>query len=220
MSSIIFDIETGPLPDDTIAALVPSFDEATVKIGNLKDPQKIRDKIDAARESHWKKYFDQAALFSITGQVLAIGFKGAGDEGCLISHVDDKISESSLLSSFWRSYMQVTENGSSIIGFNSNHFDLPFLVGRSRLNGVPLPTGIFDRGRFQHSVDLLEEWQLTNRNDYISLDMLAKAFGLDGKTGSGADFANLFANDRGAALEYLRHDVELTWEVAMRMQVI
>ena len=48
MQTIIFDIETGPLPETELAAMMPAFDPAEVKTGNLKDPAKIAEKIAEA----------------------------------------------------------------------------------------------------------------------------------------------------------------------------
>lgn len=62
--TIVFDIETGPLPDDILserftfdeskipgfALLSQEFDPATVKTGNTKDETKIKEKIEKAKE--------------------------------------------------------------------------------------------------------------------------------------------------------------------------
>ena len=59
--NLVFDIETGPLPDDVLKERVPPFDEpprpgkfdpVTVKLGNLKDEDKIKAKIEAAKKAH------------------------------------------------------------------------------------------------------------------------------------------------------------------------
>ena len=41
MKTIFFDVETAPLPESELAAMVPPFDPAEVRTGNLKDPDKI-----------------------------------------------------------------------------------------------------------------------------------------------------------------------------------
>ena len=45
MKTIVFDIETGPLAESELAAMVPAFDPAEVKTGNIKDPEKVAAKI-------------------------------------------------------------------------------------------------------------------------------------------------------------------------------
>jgi predicted PolB exonuclease-like 3'-5' exonuclease len=217
MGSIVFDIETGPLAEEVIESLVPEFDPTTVKVGNLKDEEKIKAKVANAEVAHREKWFSKAALSPLTGQVLAIGMRNVGGKyniGC----VDDKVNEAALLSAFWLNYMQL-DAGSHLVGFNSHHFDLPFLVRRSWMNNVTVPDGLRERGRFQRSIDLADEWRMTD-HEYISLDTISKAFGLSGKDGNGAEFAATFEQNREAAIQYLRKDVELTWHVAMFMQVI
>ena len=57
---IYFDIETGPLP---IAELViPPFDPSQVKLGNIKNPDIIAEKIQRAEENHVSDYIKHAAL--------------------------------------------------------------------------------------------------------------------------------------------------------------
>ena len=75
--TLIFDIETGPLPDEKLvelftfdeakvtgfALLSQEFDPAAVKTGNLKDPVKIQEKIEKARkEFSLKKRTAEIAL--------------------------------------------------------------------------------------------------------------------------------------------------------------
>ena len=102
-----------------------------------------------------------------------------------------------------------------MIGFNSNAFDLPFLIRRSWKHRVPVPFGI-RRGRYwaEQMIDLRDAWQLGDRQARGSLDVVAKHLGVGAKNGSGADFAKLWQSDRAKAVEYLRNDVELTARVA------
>src|SRR5262245_13453189 len=73
VQTIIFDVETGPLADSELSALLPPFDPAEVKTGNLKDPSKIAEKIAEAEANHRRDFFDKAALDPLTGRVVAIG---------------------------------------------------------------------------------------------------------------------------------------------------
>jgi hypothetical protein len=86
MQTIVFDVETGPLPEADLAALMPVFDPAEVKTGNLKDPAKIAEKIAEAEANHHRDFFDKAALDPLTGRVVAIGvmmFESMAGEGPL-----------------------------------------------------------------------------------------------------------------------------------------
>ena len=73
MNTIVFDIETGPLPESELAAVMPPFDPAEVKTGNLKDPEKVAAKIAEAEANHRRDFFDKAALDPLTGRVVAVG---------------------------------------------------------------------------------------------------------------------------------------------------
>ena len=68
----IMDIET--MADPVRAkALMPAFEEKDVAVGNLKDPEKIREKIAQKRAEHQANWNEDAALRPETGKILAIG---------------------------------------------------------------------------------------------------------------------------------------------------
>ena len=73
MKRIYFDIETGPLPESELLAMLPPFDASEVRVGNLKDEAKIAAKIAEAEVNHRRDFIDRAALDATTGRVIAIG---------------------------------------------------------------------------------------------------------------------------------------------------
>ena len=70
----IVDIETAPKSDAEIMALAPEFKPENVKVGNLKDPAKIEEKIEAARDSHYDDIIGKAALHAKYSNPVAIGY--------------------------------------------------------------------------------------------------------------------------------------------------
>ncbi len=210
MNTIVFDIETAPLPESELAALVPPFDPAEVRTGNLKDPEKIAAKIAEAEVNHRRDFFEKAALDPLTGRVLAIGLMDFSGFRVL-----DNENEAALLTEFWDVCRGEMGRINEMIGFNSHLFDLPFLIRRSWKHRVPVPSGI-RRGRYwsDEMVDLRDAWQLGDRQARGSLDAIAKHFGVGAKKGSGADFAKVWQSDRAMAVAYLRNDLELTAKVA------
>tara|TARA_B100000886_G_C20420208_1_gene491193 strand:- start:2105 stop:2788 length:684 start_codon:yes stop_codon:yes gene_type:complete len=70
----IIDIETGPKSDAEIMALAPEFKPENVKVGNLKDPVKIEEKIEAARESHYDDIIAKAGLDPRYSNPIAVGY--------------------------------------------------------------------------------------------------------------------------------------------------
>ncbi len=221
---IVMDIETGKdLP--RAVELMPPFDESEVKVGNLKDEDKIRAKQSDRRTSYEKSWLEDAALRPETGHVLAIGLLPTRTEDeYLIFHAHES-SEADIILSFW-DFLESTHaaTGQAFTGFAIFHFDLPFLIIRSRILGVPVPINLrvgryFNQTRF---IDLQEEWLCgRSRNDTrSSLDYVAKALGVGEKSGDGANFENLYTVNPAAALAYLKHDLFLAKGVARKLGLI
>jgi uncharacterized protein YprB with RNaseH-like and TPR domain len=212
MKTIFFDIETGPLPENELAALMPPFDPAEVKTGNIKDPEKIAAKIAEAEVNHKRDFIEKAALDPLTGRVVAIGLLDASTgQFSVIGHDD----EAKTLAEFWDACRGEMMRIHQMVGFNTYQFDLPFLIRRSWKHRVLVPFGI-RRGRYwsDQMIDLRDGWQLGDRQARGSLDAIAKHLGLGGKNGDGKEFATLWQNDRAKAIAYLRNDLELTAKIA------
>lgn len=206
INTAVFDIETGPRPDEELASMMPEFEAPK----NYKDAEKIKAYIDGER----KDWLEKAALSPVTGRVLAIGVRTpAGNE----IFADD---EKTALIAFWTRMTDLIRGGAQMVGFNIFRFDLPFLMRRSWSHGVQVPTGIVDaRGYYNraHFTDLYEVWQCGDKSASISLDALSKFLGVGAKNGEGAHFAKLWATERKLALAYLENDLLLTENVARRL---
>jgi hypothetical protein len=221
---IVFDIETGANLERS-RALMPPFEESEVRVGNIKDEDKIRAKVVDRRVAHERSWIESSALRPETGHVLAIGILATRkEESPLIFHVHQS-NEADVLQSFWDFLVSTQEaTGQAFIGFAIFHFDLPFLIIRSRILGVPVPINLrvgryFNATRF---TDLQEEW-LTgrSRNDTkCSLDYVAKALGVGEKSGSGHAFESLYSVNEGQALAYLENDLNLAKGVARKLGFI
>jgi hypothetical protein len=205
MNVTYFDIETGPLPDAELFATIPPFDPSEVKTGNIKDPEKIAAKIKECEVNYWNDIRDQAALSPVTGQVLAIGLE-TDRSAHLIAY-----DEEDTLNCFWS---QFEDSFNYFIGFNIFNFDLPFLIKRSWKLGVIVPKGV-RHGRYwsDRFIDLRDLWQMGDRQAKGSLDVICRHFGIEGKNGSGKDFARMFELNREKALEYLTNDLRMTRNV-------
>jgi hypothetical protein len=219
---LAFDIETGPA--DGIESLIPPFDPSEVKVGNMKDPALIAAKVAAAEASHRANFISNAALAPESGKVLAIGCAYIGEDGKALDFVALVGDEAEILRSFWgevrRSFLGQSER-TLFVGFNSREFDLPFLVARSFVLGVPVPPVYQMRGRYPNwssaFIDLRDLWTLGRNSGRSNLDTVARALVGRGKSGSGATFADDLASNPEQAIAYLRTDLELTCAVAARM---
>lgn len=206
MSYLIIDIETSAKPTDQLN--MPEFEASKV----LKDPEKI--KVDI--ENKLKEWIDQCALFADRGRVLVIGVLGSDSKSEMIEG-----DEKEILINFWTIWSGET---CSIVGHNIKSFDMPFLMRRSWLNGVKVPSGVME-GRYmsRRVLDTMDAWACGVYNERISLDNLSKAFGLNGKNGHGKEFASKYLSGEDGkkeALEYLKNDLKLTEAVAKGMGLI
>lgn len=191
----VFDIETGPLPDDQL--IKPDFHAPK----NYIDPAKIAAYIQECQ----RKYMEGLALSPLSGQVLVIGILDNDGFRAITG------TEKEILGQFWRYAESVVIGSGQLVGFDSNRFDLPFLFRRSWYHHMK-PSPILRAGRYwsPHCVDVREMWQLGNREAEGNLDMVSRFLGGKGKTGDGAEFAGLWAEDKEKALEYLHNDLEQT----------
>ena len=226
-------LESEPFPE-----MVP-FDPKSVKLGQMKDQAKIDAKIESDKQKHVAKYkadktnheealaekraklINKAALSPETGRVLAIGFKHDNGNGDPHTIDGDGLDESALLAKFWIRYSIITKTRKDrLVGWNCKRFDMPFLILRSWILGVAVPQGLIEKERYISGimVDLMDLWKIGN-GGFASLDSAARALGVGRKTGSGADFARLWSEDRPAAIAYLKNDLDMTADVAFRMGV-
>ena len=208
--TIIFDIETGPLPVDQLH--IPPFNPADVKLGNIKNPDLIAEKIQKAEESHTADYIKNAALDALSGQVLCIGYRKEGQETGVLS--SDADGEAAMLRQWW-ALLNYYERTPKLIGFNVKAFDLPFLIKRSWKHRITPPYWL-RQGRYWNDlvIDLREVWQLGDIRAHGSLASICRHLGLGEKAGNGADFSLLWNTDRQAAIDYCLQDIRLTQAVA------
>lgn len=246
---VIFDIETGALPIETLRQVVPAFEppkhpgefnEKNVKLGNATKPETIAKKIDEARAKHadaierysldleqaeakyWEEVLDKAALSALTGEVLAIGYRG---EKVTIDFQGDR-SEAMMLATFWKQYKSLRSVGRKMVGFNIGGFDMPFIVQRSWILGIPVPDSVFigpQRYLDQTFIDLMKLWSAGQWGAFTKLDTICKCLGIPGKPEgiSGGDFARLFRDPetQQQAIDYLNNDLDMTFGVAERLGV-
>lgn len=234
MRAIIFDIETGPLEREILDELLPAFSEEDVALGNVKDPEKIRERIESARRKHAESFYDQAALAARTGEVLAIGYRQfrtsapllewqtaqtvllynaleGGPSNLPSEFIDRKIqlrgavNEKEMLEVWWN--VVCSGNTPLLVGFNSHDFDLPFLLQRSLANSVPAPPIRRGHRWSDYCIDLKEVWACGSRGPCSKgrLDDLARFVGAARKTGDGALFHEHFRADEKTRQEAMAY---------------
>lgn len=207
MNKLIFDIETGPRADAS-----DWLDEVTAP-SNYKDADKIKAYIFEQNG----KALDRAALSAVTGEVLAIGtYDGTFKQIYCFESERDTLLE-------FVEALNVTrmQDDFALVGFNSEGFDIPFLVRRCMVHGIKFPVRFWRRPQaYEHSIDLMKIWQMGNKEDRISLNKVCKLLGLGEKTGDGRFFYQTLKEDRAKALAYLEQDLGLHHLLAERMGVL
>lgn len=231
-----------------------AFDPGAVKLGNLKDEAKIAEKIEAAERAHdlavasydrdvaasqaahVEEMMGRAALSAATGRVVAIGCWSATTKNVVVIgepklHSDPWPTEEDILDDWWRLFLNMVKQGRPLVGANIFGFDLPFLVRRSWVLGVDVPSGVRN-GRYWSGkfIDIRDEWLLGQRwgDCESSLDHMARVLGVGSKSAAegcdGATFARLWLSgdpeQRAKARAYLVNDLEMTRQVAERLGIV
>ena len=186
MKKTIFDIETKAQADLNLREI---WNEALASVpANYKDEAKI----NAKAQEIFDNLVEKAALSALTGEICAIGYTEAGAESVNLIHGK---GEAEILTEFFAAISQNGALNSYLIGFNSKNFDIPFILQRAWKLGISIPQGITDTGagRLRLSamnIDLMESFTF-GAKAFVSLDKVAKFFGVGEKTGNGAQFWEL-----------------------------
>ena len=106
-----------------------------------------------------------------------------------------------------------------LVGFNLHAFDLPFLCRRGWVNHVRPPLLLAGHYFPSWIIDLRMVWGFWDRQAKGTLGEICAALGIPPSSGSGADFARLYADPqtRPEALAHLHDDLDRTRRVAERI---
>lgn len=247
---MVFDIETEPQPEARLRDICPPLDEQigefdpnTVKVQHLKDQLKIDAKVEQARLKHeelvagvderqqqnFLKFQEAAPLSASYGKVLAIGLYSPTKDRCVIEYGDGiaAINEASMLARFWSRAADLIMDNRFLVGVNILEFDLPFMLRRSWILGVSIPSclvsGLISKWPKWHEnfIDLRGVWLNSGSTGSTksSFESLAHAFGTEGKTEKegGKYFWKIWREDRERAIKYLKQDVRQPAKWAIRM---
>ena len=207
MSYIALDIETVANGD-----MVSKLPEPEVKLGNLKDPAKINEKIVEAKQ----KQIEGMALDPLYGKVCCVGMyfftDPEGDDGRYETLIGGE--EADILKETAK--MLTGHNG--LITFNGKNFDIPFLLKRMAILNVPNKLNIHQLT--EPNYDVMQMW--AGRNGYVSLNTLADIVLGEKKEELDVRLISLYiANGKeDKVIEYCKRDVELTAKLFKRIRGI
>ncbi len=209
MKKFGLDIETKPLPND----MVLKFEPSEYKLGNTKDPDKVRAAIAEKRAA----FIDSATLDAKTCFICAIGYYDGVNT--TLDIIDSLAEEEALLRRFWRWYLENTGRGGSggplIVGHYLRKFDMPMIIRRSWKYQISMPLDmVLTFGRLQNNfIDTAELWGLGVHGEYVSLKHLLRYFGLGDKE---EDFLfwEQYNLNKEKAIAYLENDVKSVYKVS------
>lgn len=221
---LVVDIETKPQPIEVLRAMFrPKTKDEFVGAQRWK-PETIEAKYAEYLETAFTDFVEGAALDATTGEVVAIGYLESPNVEIELAESD--VTEEELIARFWQQVKDCFWTGKNVVGHNLFGFDLPFLIRRSWILGVQIPSEALSNfgRRFCDSFICTQRVWCFDNHSYVSLDRLARALEVGHKLDgiSGADFARLIAGDemeRAKAIDYLINDLWLTCSIAKRMGI-
>ena len=221
--TLVIDIETVPAFDPR--ALPDGIGEALTQFAQRKEPGGGKDVVEA-------RIGMTMGLSPFFGKVvsLAIGDGDAPDgdvtvlavppEGCDLGAPPPwlrPMSEPDLLRAFWA----LAAKADVVVTFNGRSFDLPFVVARSVIHGIPARRDLLSqRFTIKPHLDL---WELLNQRDRgpSKLEVVCWALGIESPKGEmdGSKVAPAYARGEIVKIaEYNAHDVRATAAVFRKIR--
>lgn len=183
---LYFDLET--------SSEYSSFDELLLKNPRKAELWKTKhDKAAVKDPDKWpageynKTYAENTPLSAEFGRIVCGSFcylvnDGSGWQGKMKSYYDDAPSSTSEVESILKpisillNTLYNAGKNTRLCGHNIKKFDIPWLVKRMMMNGVPVPPQLQIWGKKPWEVthlDTGEVWSLGNWDGYVSLDLLS-----------------------------------------------
>jgi len=143
---LAFDIETiaDPLIDPELELMLfQKLDNAEVKLGNVKDPDKIKAKLaEKAFEAEQKKQElkSEYGLSPLTGRIACISVFSEPEDPLGINPAIERsfidVDEKKLLDEFWKFVRPFCKQGIQWISFNGKSFDANYIRVRTAKNKI------------------------------------------------------------------------------------
>jgi 3'-5' exonuclease len=166
-------------------------------------------------EHQWRK----TALDGAKGEICVIG--SAIENDAIVAFSQLNMSESEMIRQFWQ-WMDESIGSSQwrLVAHNAK-FDVPYLWHRSVILGIKPSMWFNPHGRHcQSHYCTMEAW--AGFNGRISLDNLAKALGVKGKSCGidGSMVYDTWLTEKESVIEYCKDDVRVLREIYNRMEFL
>lgn len=220
-STVVFDIETIPSQEPWVKAYYEEKIEDPKPPGNIKKPETIAKWIEEnPKELIVAEALEKTVFEGATNHIIALSYNMEGREEKTLFLDNDLSKEGDLLQSFFDDIANIkTPYQLQWVGHNIAGFDLRVVKQRAMVLGVK-PPAVFPvdfKPWDKHIYDTMLKWG--NGRDYVKIDLIARAFGIQGK--GGMDGSKVYGAWKQGRYEeiaaYCLDDVRMTVEVYKRM---
>ena len=203
---VVLDIETVQAPKEEWARLAGV------------DLAEGEDLLSAGEAAQQDKDYDKSSFDGTFSRIVCIGMIAFSDsmepQGAMAWYGGQ---EKELLQQFW-AWMGKARPG-LVITHNGLGFDLPFIRKRSIIHQVR-PTVEISLAKFRTEpvYDTLAIWSNWDSRGWVKLDVLARALGVETKSGSGKQVAEMWQAGRGKEIaDYCLQDCYVTYACYSKM---
>lgn len=184
--------------------------------GYVSPARNIKD--EGKKAANVEERAQMAALHPWLCRIIALGYCEEGSEVARVELAPTEAREAVMLANFWHEVTDSRGHVDTLVSFNGLGFDLPVLVARSLLLGVPHPSINMDRYRSPH-VDLLARLSWHDPKKALTLTRYCQRFGINTDDAfTGALVAQLHADgDWESIRRHCESDVTLTRKLAERL---
>lgn len=169
----------------------------------------------------YEKEFDRSMSDATFSKIICIGMLLFKDDMSPLDAIAWYGSnEEDILKGFWQ--RMSSERPELMITHNGLSFDLPFIKKRSIINRVK-PSVEINLARFQTRpvFDTMAVWANWELRNSVRLDVLARALGVETKTGSGDKVASMWSQRQWKEVaDYCLQDAYVTYACYCRMSYI
>lgn len=223
---LCLDVET--VPNQALPAeCVPKFDESQVKTGNLKDPLKIREKIEEERARFDAEINKAMSTDPDLCQVVCVVAYESANLEQHVWYASSLDEETALLIDVWDRIRACYNDGVPLVTFNGMSFDVPVLLRRAMIEDIVVAPGmarqlLARQENNHHHYDLMQ--LLACRGPfgtrYRGLDYYLQRFGIGAKL-TGWDGSRVYPawieGRHAEIIEYCGQDVRQTAKLYERV---
>ncbi len=215
---VVLDIETVQAPREAWMRLAGIDDGAPASREGMAASDPVEPTEALAQRKKQDEQYERSSFDGTFSRIVCIGLLIFSDamkcEGAVSWYGPH---EQELLRLFWARLKDIRP--SQFITHNGLGFDLPFIKKRSMIHRVTPSLDInLAKFRTEPVYDTMAVWSNWDMRGWVKLDVLARALGVDTKSGSGKQVAEMWQKGQGRDIaEYCLQDTYVTYACYQRM---